>query len=293
MKQALTEQLHNKAKGLDVRPAAEIALILAEAQTSAAKTVEQASDAIAAASTRMAASIRNQGVLHYVAAGSSGLMAAADAQELGGTFSIPATQIRIHMAGGLPKDVEMPGDTEDSIIGLDDALKDISSNDSVIAISASGTTPFTVYAAEIAKNKGATIIGIANNADCPLLRLADHPIHLATPPELVSGSTRLGAGTAQKIALNTLSTLMAVHLGHVHDGMMVNLRADNTKLEERATRIVAQIAQTDHETARAALARSGGAVKPAILMHANDITRLEAEDLLARTDGHLRPALET
>ena len=286
-----TEALHALAQGLDTRPLADVASVLAQGQIAAATSVQAATAAIATASAAMAATIRNGGTLHYVAAGSSGLMAAADAQELGGTFSNPRSQIRIHMAGGLPTGVEMPGDTEDDTAGLDIALADLTPRDTIIAVSASGTTPYTLAAARLARVVGATIIGIANNAGSALLLAADHPICLATPAEVLSGSTRMGAGTAQKITLSMLSTLMAVALGHVHDGMMVNLRADNIKLRARALSIVGQIAGVTPDAAATALDAAGGEVKPAILIAARAITADHAKTILRDTEGNLRAAL--
>ncbi len=286
-----TEHLHGNAKGLDQRPVAEIASLLADGQVAAADAVARAIPDICAGSEAMAQTIGAGGVLHYAAAGSSGLMAAADAQELGGTFSVPPKQLRIHMAGGLPTGVEMPGDTEDDVQGLGAAFAALSAKDTVIAVSASGSTPFTVAAAKIAKDKGAELIGIANNGGSELLKLADHKVLLETPPEVLSGSTRMGAGTAQKIALNMLSTLMAVRLGHVHDGMMVNLHADNIKLRGRACRIVMQIAAVSEGAAKDALDAAGGDVKTAVLMAAKGLAPDAARALLNKTNGHLRPAL--
>jgi N-acetylmuramic acid 6-phosphate etherase len=217
-------------------------------------------------------------------------MAAADAQELGGTFAIPAAQLRIHMAGGLPTGVDMPGGTEDDTAGLEAALAGLADRDTVIAVSASGTTPYTLEAARTAQRAGATLVGIANNDGSPLLEMSDHPILLATPPEVISGSTRMGAGTAQKIALNMLSTLMAVELGHVHDGMMINLRADNIKLRARAAGIVARIADVGDDAARAALDATRGLVKNAILV-ARGQTPEAAQSLLRENEGNLRAAL--
>jgi N-acetylmuramic acid 6-phosphate etherase len=135
------------------------------------------------------------------------------------------------------------------------------------------------------------VIGIANNRGAELLDLATHAVLLETPPEVLSGSTRMGAATAQKIALNMLSTLMAVHLGHVHDGMMVNVHADNIKLRARACGIVAKVAVVSEEAARAALDSADGDVKVAILMAARGVSRDVASTLLKDTHGHLRPAL--
>ncbi len=286
-----TEQVHSAAANLDSGDLSASALLLAEGQIAAAQSVRDAADAIAKGAHAMARTIQAGGVLHYTAAGSSGLMAAADAQELGGTFSIPSNQLRIHMAGGLPTGVEMPGDAEDLQDGLDQAFSALGKRDTVIAVSASGSTAYTVAAIEIARARGACVIGIANNAGSPLLQKADIPILLATPPELVSGSTRMGAGTAQKIALNMLSTLMALELGHVHDGMMVNLHADNDKLRARATGIVCRIARVHSETANRALAIAKGEVKPAILIAALDLTLLEATARLRNANGNLSAAL--
>lgn len=286
-----TEALHDLSEGLDALPLADAARVLAEGQIAAAATLAQNTNAIASGAAAMARTIRSGGHLHYVAAGSSGLMAAADAQELGGTFSIPAGQLRIHMAGGLPTGVEMPGDTEDQIDGLQDGLSGLAPDDTVIAVSASGTTPYTLAGAQIARAAGATLVAIANNASAPLLQLADHPICLATPPEVLSGSTRMGAGTAQKIALNMLSTLMAIQLGHVHDGMMVNLRADNAKLRLRARGMVGKIADVSEPEAAAALDAANGEVKPAILIAARGVGHERATELLRETEGNLRAAL--
>ncbi|KUF11353.1 N-acetylmuramic acid 6-phosphate etherase [Pseudoponticoccus marisrubri] len=286
-----TEALHDAASGLDARPLAEVARLLAEAQITAATALRAACPAIAAAAADMARTIRTGACLHYAAAGSSGLMAAADAQELGGTFSIPAGQLRIHMAGGLPSGVEMPGATEDDTAGLDAALAGLTSADTLIAVSASGSTPYTLAACSIARRSGATIIAIANNPDAKLFEGADHAICLDTPPEILSGSTRMGAGTAQKIALNMLSTLMAVELGHVHDGMMVNLTADNAKLRARARGIVERIAGVDEARAAGALEAAGARVKPAVLIASGAPDRETAETLLDRHGGRLRPAL--
>ncbi|MBD0865902.1 MAG: N-acetylmuramic acid 6-phosphate etherase [Rhodobacteraceae bacterium] len=291
MLSAATEQLHPSASGLDERPLEDVAAMLIKAQMAAVATVSAAASEIAKGAQAMAQTLSEGGVLYYVAAGSSGLMAASDALELGGTFSIPAQQLRILMAGGLPTGVEMPGDTEDECAGLQEGLAELHPGDTVIAVSASGTTPYTLKAVEIARNAGAQIIGIANNPGSALLEAADIPIALPTPPELLCGSTRLGAGTAQKITLNTLSTAMAVALGHVHDGMMVNLRTDNAKLRGRAAGIVSRVASVDPAAAEAALEVTRGEVKLATLIAAHSVSLHEARARLGRANGRLRAAL--
>lgn len=286
-----TESLHKSASGLDERPLVEAAALLAEGQILAAASLRDTLKVISEGARSMAQTVQHGGTLHYVAAGSSGLMAAADALELGGTFSIPASQVRIHMAGGMPTGVEMPGDVEDDVAGLEQALSGLTPNDTVIAVSASGTTPYTIAAAKIALAKDATLIAVANNAGAALLDGADHEICLATPPEVLSGSTRMGAGTAQKIALNMMSTLMAIELGHIFDGMMVNLRADNKKLRARAVGIVCQVAGVGEGEAKPALEKAGGAVKPAILIASHNIGAAAADEILRETEGKLRAAL--
>lgn len=288
-----TEQAHHEATGLDSGPLEVAADVLTRSQAAAAAVVQQVLPALCDGARAMARSLLQNGRVYYVAAGSSGLMAAADAMELGGTFGIPARQIRILMAGGIPSSPEMPGDTEDASDGLRSEMADLTELDTVLTLSASGTTPYTLEALRIATAAGATTIAIANNPGTPLLQQATHAILLETPPEVIAGSTRMGAGTAQKIALNTLSTLMAIELGHVHDGMMVNMKADNTKLRQRAQRMICAIANVSAAEADAALSRSGGALKPAILIAAGAETPKAALSLLESSKGHLRPALQT
>jgi len=287
-----TEQLHDMAVGLDLRPLVEAAAILGEAQVEAARAVLPAADALADGARAMARSLRGGGRLYYVGAGSSGLMAAADAQELGGTFAISSDRVRIVMAGGLPISAAMPGDTEDETADLDTGLAELGPGDTVIAVTASGTTPFTLHAIRTAKARGATVIGIANNPGSPLLEAADIQVALETPPEVISGSTRLGAATAQKIALNCMSTMMGVEIGAIHDGMMVNVVADNTKLRGRAARIVARITGADATRATEALDAAQGNVKAAVLMAAGEVSPDAARDTLKNNDDHLRGALD-
>ncbi|MDV7269929.1 N-acetylmuramic acid 6-phosphate etherase [Thioclava sp. A2] len=286
-----TETLHVNAPGLDARPLVSVAEELCAAQCDAAEVVGRARVELANAGRALAVSIREGGKLIYAAAGSSGLMALADAAEIGGTFGIPSSQIRILMAGGIPTDASMPGDTEDAAEGLVAGFSDVTARDTLIVLSASGSTPYALEAVRRAKAQGAMVVAIANNPDTPLLQGADHAICLHTPPELLAGSTRMGAGTAQKIALNVLSTLMAVELGHVYDGMMVNLVADNEKLRLRALGIVCAISGVSKDVARDALRLAEGRVKPAIVMAACGCDLDAAKWMLEAAHGNLRVAL--
>ena len=292
MAEKRTEALHEHAGGLDQQPPAVVLGFLADAQVQAAEAVRGAVGSIADAAKIVAGTLGAGGRLAYAAAGSSGLMALADALELPGTYGIPRARIVVLFAGGAAALQDMAGAPEDDAAQAAREVADagLGKGDCLIAVSASGSTPYAVGALEEAIRRGAKTIAIANNAGSPLLELAGAPVLLATPPELIAGSTRMGAGTAQKIALNMLSTLAAIHLGHVHDGYMVNLFADNIKLRGRAARIVAAIAACDEQAALAALEKTGGQVKPAVLIAAGADAKT-AEELLDGTGRRLRPAL--
>lgn len=288
-----TEQLHKAASGIHVLQPARVAACLIEGQAEALAHVAGCADQIAEGGEIMAAAIRAGACLHYAAAGSSALMAMADACELAGTYGIDPAKVIIHMAGGIPQDASMPGDVEDDVESARSRASKVAAGDAVITISASGSTPFALEFARIARANGAATICISNTANSPLLNDATVAICLPTPPEVIAGSTRMGAGTAQKAALNTMSTVMGVSLGHVHDGMMVNLRADNEKLRHRAIAMVAAIAKVPDADAETFLRTSQGAVKPAILLAAGAADLAEANALIERADGKLHAALAT
>ncbi len=288
-----TEGLDLRAKGIDERDPLEALGLLLDGQVSAAQSVRASLAAIANLADAAAATLRNGGRLFYAAAGSSGLMALADALEIPGTFGISPDRVIILFAGGVAALADMVGGVEDdkAQARFDVISNNITDGDLLIALSASGTTPYALAAVDAARTAGAKTAGIANNADALLLQMTDIPVLLPTPPEILAGSTRMGAGTAQKIALNMMSTLMAMKLGHVHDGLMVNLRADNAKLKRRSQEIVAAISGCTMEEATDYLDLAGGAVKSAILLARGARDRLQAETLLERTGHMLRPAL--
>lgn len=287
-----TENLHPAARDLDARPDDQILALLLAGQREALMAVEPALAQISAAARLMAESIGSGGRICYAGAGSSALMANADGMELPGTFGIAPGRILLRMAGGIPTDANMPGDTEDDADeGARTAKADgLRAGDLVIALTASGSTPYPMALARAAKAQGAKVVAIACNRDAPIFGLADVAVCLPTPPELIAGSTRMGAATAQKVALNLLSTLAAIRLGQVHDGMMVGLKADNVKLKVRAGNIVSTIAGVDTTTAMAALDQTDGAAKPAVLV-ALGASVSEASALLERDNGILRAAI--
>ena len=261
-----TEQIHEKANGLDKLEGTEILAILLDSQVEAAKCVLPAIEPIERGARAMADAIINGNKLIYAAAGSSGLQAMADGLEITPTFGIPISQIKILRAGGL-EDMSRPkGEMEDSEEAAINDAKIIEAGDCVICLAASGNTNYPVTIMEICKKLGATTIGMANNPDTKLLENSDIPILLPTPPEVIAGSTRLGAGTAQKIALNMMSSCMGVYLGNVMDGMMVNLIANNAKLFKRSEEIVMIITGCNRHQAARRLKKSKGSVKLAILL---------------------------
>ncbi|MEZ5798711.1 MAG: N-acetylmuramic acid 6-phosphate etherase [Paracoccaceae bacterium] len=288
-----TEARHPSSAGLHAAAGAEVLARLFDAQQAAVRTVGAAIPAIEAAAGAAVDSLGAGGRLIFAGAGSSGLMALADCLELSGTFGLSPARTPMLFAGGTAALLHMTGSVEDD---TDAARAEIAAlkpggTDLVICVSASGTTPYTLAVAEAAARSGATVVGLANVAGSALLARADIGILLETGPEVINGSTRLGAATAQKVALNMLSVLVGIGLGHVHDGYMVNVIADNAKLRDRAARIVAALSARPIETARAALDTAGGSVKAAVLV-ARGLSAERAAQELERTAGHLAPHLD-
>ncbi|MFZ5962842.1 N-acetylmuramic acid 6-phosphate etherase [Thalassococcus sp. BH17M4-6] len=253
--------------------------------------VEEALPAIERAAQLVAKALSQGAVLHYAAAGSSGLMALSDGCEIPGTFGVAQGQIRISMAGGVPADGHMPGDTEDD---EGHALRDaapVQAGDVVILVSASGTTPYALAFAHAARAGGAGIVSVFNVATAPLGDLADVAISLPTGAEVVAGSTRLGAGTAQKVVLNLISTRAGILLGHVHAGLMVNLKPENLKLRRRAADIVARIAGVSRDRAADILEGTGHDTKLATLV-ATGLAPDRARQLLTLHNGRLPDCLD-
>jgi len=287
-----TEARHPASAGLHAVPSVEVGARILEAQGAAVQAVYPAIPAIAAVAEAGAAALRAGRRMVYTGAGSSGLMALADALELPGTFGIPPAQVPVLFAGGAAALLSMEGTVEDDVPAAlaDLAALNIGPGDMVICLAASGGTPTTLAIAQAARDAGATVASFANVAGSPLLSSAHLPVLLDTGPEIVTGSTRMAAGTAQKVALNLMSVLVGIRLGHVHDGYMVNVLADNIKLRDRAARIVADLSGADPGIARAALDASGGRVKPAVLIARGHAPK-DADAALSAADGHLARAM--
>lgn len=286
-----TEQLHNRAIGLDALDDLDILNILLDGQIDAVNSVRSAIPSIKKAAEMMAKTITTGGSLIYAAAGSSGLMGLADGLELPGTFSIDKQAIKILLAGGQASLTDLAGDSEDDHQAAKQDAAGIGRQDCIIAISASGSTPYAMAVVEAAREVGASVIGISNTPDTPILNQADVAIYLPTPAEVIAGSTRLGAGSAQKVTLNMMSTLMGIRLGHVYDGYMVNLYADNKKLTERATRIVSNIGNCTAEQAGVYLSQSEGSVKLASLLALGASDLNSARRIMEKAGQNLRQAI--
>ncbi|MBB2205300.1 N-acetylmuramic acid 6-phosphate etherase [Gluconacetobacter takamatsuzukensis] len=289
-----TEERDPRYGDIDLWPTGSVLDALAEAQMTAVAIVRAAVPQMEAVVEAALPGLRAGGRLFYVGAGTSGRIGLQDGVELTPTFGWPGERLVLMLAGGpaaLFESVEGAEDREDAaraeILSHDPGPHDV-----VFGIAASGGTPYTCAAVAAARARGALTVGIASNPGGRLLREAEWGIVLPTGPEVISGSTRLKAGTAQKAALNMLSTALMVRLGHAYRGQMVDMRVVNAKLKTRAARMVRLLAGgTDEQIARA-LAASDGNVKRAVLIR-HGMSLAEAEAALARHGGDLRAVLGT
>lgn len=263
-----TERADETLRDLESRTPAAILDVLLAGQRRSLDAVEAALPAIERAVADAADRLGAQGRLIYCGAGTSGRIGLLDAVELGPTFDWPDGRRHVILAGGeasLGRARE--GAEDDAEAGRAAMLAiDPSTADVCLALAASGRTPFTIAAGEAAREAGALTVGFANNPGSPLLDACEHAILLRTGSEVVAGSTRLGAGTAQKAALNLFSTLLMIRLGKVFRGRMVDMRPTNAKLRARAGRIVREVTGCSEAQAEAALQASGGSIREAILM---------------------------
>jgi N-acetylmuramic acid 6-phosphate etherase len=288
-----TEQINSRSRGLDLMSTPELVELLVSEQRQAVDAVLAQTREIVEAVDAIAVRMRRGGRLHYVGAGSSGRIGVLDAAEMPPTFGTPPDLVCAHIAGGPMTLVRAIEGAEDDLAAGDAAMCDhVLGGDSVIGISAGGSAAFVVAALERARAIGAYTAAIVSVADSPLARAAQTAIVLATGAEPLTGSTRLKAGSAQKIALNAISTAVMVVLGKVYDNLMVDVVASNRKLRDRALRLVRTIANVSEERARELLAGAGGRVKVAVVMERCGVDAARAERLLDEQRGSLRPLLE-
>jgi N-acetylmuramic acid 6-phosphate etherase len=288
-----TERASPRYTDIDLWEPSDILHAMIEGQMAAVAAVRAALPAIEQAALATEARLREGGRLIYVGAGTSGRLAVQDGAELIPTFNWPKERLLLLMAGGKDALLRSAENAEDEIGQAIQATQQnaIGAPDVVIAVAASGTTPFTLTCLREAKSRGAFTIGIANNRDTPILIEADCSIWLDTGPEPVAGSTRMKAGTAQRAALNALSTLVMIRLGRVHEGLMVDVQAINAKLQRRSEHILIRLTGRTPQEVRGALERANGSVKLAVLLlHGCSVE--EATSALDRAGGRLRTALK-
>ncbi len=287
-----TEEVEPRFADLDAWPLASAIEAMWEGQMAAVAAVRPALPAISAAVEAAARALDRNGRLIYVGAGTSGRVAVQDGAELTPTFDWASARTLFLMAGGSEAFIASVEGAEDDAARAIRQLEALAPNaaDVVIGVAASGTTPYTVAAVRRARKLGAVTIGIANNPDTPLLTEAAFPVLIHTGSELIAGSTRMKAGTAQKVVLNLISTGIMLRLGKVYRGMMVNMRVANAKLERRAERMVARLAGCDLPVAAEALREAENDIRLATML-ALGFERGEAEARLAASKGNLRLAL--
>ncbi len=288
-----TERSSPRYSSIDLWETEDIAESIIESQFAAVAAVQAVRKEIAAAVVAMGNRLQDRGRLIYVGAGTSGRLAVQDGAELAPTFGWPGERLVLLVAGG-----------ESALLGSVEGAEDdaeqgsqligqqaVNSQDVLIAVAASGTTRFTLACLREAKLRGALTLGIANNRGSPILQEADHPIFLDTGSEPIAGSTRLKAGTAQKVALNTLSTSLMIFLGKVYRGLMVDVRAANEKLQKRSEDMLMQLTGSGRDDARNALSRAQGSVKIAVMV-LNGCELESAKQMLSDLHGELGTALQ-
>lgn len=287
-----TEDISPRYLDLDAWSAADQLRALHESQVEAVAAVGPALSAIARAVEAAAPRLRRGGRIIYAGAGTSARIGVQDGAELLPTFNWPSEQVAFVIAGGEVALMRAVENAEDSAEDGEGRIAElgVGGDDVVLGIAASGNTPFTVAAVKAARERGALTVGIANNASSRLLAISEHPVLIDTGPEAIAGSTRLKAGTAQKVALNLFSTAVMAQMGRVYQGMMVDMRPTNAKLRHRSEQMVAKIAGCSASAAAEALGKSGGDIKAASLV-AMGVSVEAAVALLAKHDGNLRSAL--
>jgi N-acetylmuramic acid 6-phosphate etherase len=288
----LTEQRRPELEDLDLRDTRELVELMSDDQRHAIEALTSAHTSIAAAVEAVVERLRRNGRLLYVGAGTAGRLGLLDAAECLPTFN--TDRVIGLLAGGFDaflspreavEDDRAAGARDIDEIGIDE-------RDAVVGVTASGRTPFTIGAVARAKERGALTIGVVCNPNSDLSRHVDHLIEVLVGAELIAGSTRLKAGTAQKAILNTISTVSMVRLGKTFGNLMVDLRANNEKLRDRARRIVIQASGQEPAAVDRALEAAEGEVKVAILMLLMDCDPPTARSRLAASNGAVRRALE-
>jgi len=293
LKHLSTEQSDAIYSNLDISNAHDILILLNEADRTVPTMVGQVLPAIAQAVEMIVSAMKQGGRLIYMGAGSSGRLGVLDAAECPPTFGTPPEQVLGLIAGGRSSMFRAVEDAEDQ---FDSALTDLQSvqlteSDVVVGITASGRTPYVMGGLSYARQLGSPTIALSCNVNADVSPLADVAIEVDTGPEVVMGSTRLKAGTAEKLIVNMLSTAAMIQLGKVYRNLMVDLKVTNEKLKERAIRIIMMAASVDNASAERLLLDADGHVKTAIVMARMGVDKDTAGHLLTEAEGYLRKVL--
>jgi len=288
-----TEQRNAASRNLDRMTAREIVVLMNREDRKVARAVGREIPAIARAVDAIVRGILKGGRLFYVGAGSSGRMGVLDAAECKPTFGVSPKLVQALIAGGRRAVTGAVEGSEDSVRNAERDLREkkLKRNDIVVAITASGTTPYVVAAMKFARSRGAMTVAITSNRHTPAARPAKIVIAPEVGPEVVTGSTRLKAGTVQKMVLNMLSTAAMARLGHVYENLMIDLALTNQKLNDRGLRILAEASGKKLSAAEHALRAAGHNMRAALVMLKLGVDAREAKRLLARAGGNLRKAL--
>jgi len=289
-----TEKVNPATTEIDRMSPLEIAQVMNAEDMKVAQAIQQELPQIARAIEAIAARLRRDGRLIYVGAGTSGRLGVLDAAECPPTFNIPASQVIGLLAGGPIAQSQAQEDQEDSIEAgeADVAALNLTANDVVVGVAASGRTPYALGAVAYANARGALTIGIACNRQSPLEQVVEIMIAPVVGAEVITGSTRLKAGTAQKLVLNMLSTGSMVLLGKTFGNLMVDVQATNLKLHQRALKVVQTVTELERDAAEDLLQRTDGEVKTAILVQKTGLRPEEARVQLATYGNVLRAALD-
>ena|SRR5271165_6109775 len=288
-----TEQRNPASRNLDRRGTMDILRLMSREDRKVAVAVEREIPAIARAVDAIVPKIANGGRLIYVGAGTSGRLAVLDAAECPPTFGVSRNTVQALIAGGskaLTRAVEGAEDTAKSAVA-DLKRVELSGKDVVVGVAASGSTPYVLAAIAFAKRRKALTIGVASNRNCPLGDAVDIAITSEVGPEVIAGSTRLKAGTAEKLVLNMLSTAVMVRLGHVYDNLMIDMALSNRKLKERSVRMLAEASGKNVSAVQHALRHSGHNLRVALVMLKLGVTQQAAKQKLREAKGNLRLAL--
>jgi N-acetylmuramic acid 6-phosphate etherase len=294
LNELITEQVNPRTRNIDVLSTEEIVCLINEEDRLIADKIKELTPVIAKAVDCILRSFRSGGRLLYIGAGTSGRLGILDASECPPTYGTDPSMVQGIIAGGDRAIKDPVEGAEDSpSTGADDIdLLQVRENDTVVGIAASGRTPYVLGAMKRARELGATVIGLCNNHDTPMREYSDLVIEAVVGPEVVLGSTRMKAGTAQKLILNMLTTSAMIRMGKVYDNLMVDLNPSNGKLVHRAKRIIGLATNASDAAIEQAYEQADGHVKTAIVMLLADVDRAKADQLLEQTDGFVREAVK-